>query len=270
MKTVLVVDDSQMMRRIVARAVSAGAEINLIEAENGQQALEILQKRPVDVLLLDLNMPVMGGEELLGLVSDMNQRPGHIVVITSTATASRKLRLMRLGAKQVLSKPFKPEKLFLELRPYLQPGRSSLDDEHLMWLDTAVTEAVAQIAFRMVEPCDHQARIRPPILRASVSLTGAWEGELVLILSERWCSLVSQEIIGQNTPNDFAGELANIVGGSILSRLEAQMADEIGLQTPNVRVVELGQVLPDRYYTLEDQDSMAVQWSLTPAVAAGA
>lgn len=111
---VLIVDDSVIIRKMVARNLDM-ADIELGEvhfAENGQEALEKLEQHWIDVVLADINMPVMNGEEF---VEAIRQRPEFadvlIVIVSTEANRQRLDRLVELGVSESLHKPFEPEAL---------------------------------------------------------------------------------------------------------------------------------------------------------------
>lgn len=111
---VLVVDDSPVLRAAIRKVAKlAGVEEDQIfEAGNGQEALEVLETVWIDLVLLDLNMPVMDGEEFAGRV---RQNPDladvAIVVVSTEANRERLDRMRALGTLEVLHKPFEPEDL---------------------------------------------------------------------------------------------------------------------------------------------------------------
>lgn len=111
---VLIVDDSPILRKAIKKVVKlAGLEEDRIhEAGNGQEALDILETVWIDLVLLDLNMPVMDGEQF---AQELRRRPdldGVAVVIVSTeANKDRLQRLRDLGVIESLHKPFEPEDL---------------------------------------------------------------------------------------------------------------------------------------------------------------
>lgn len=111
---ILIVDDSPLLRKAIKKVARlAGIEEDRIhEAGNGQEALEILEIVWIDVVLLDLNMPVMDGEQF---VQELRQRPdleGVAVVIVSTESNKDRLQRLRdLGVVETLRKPFEPEDL---------------------------------------------------------------------------------------------------------------------------------------------------------------
>src|SRR5579859_1466529 len=119
---VLIVDDSPVMRSFIRRVLAlSGFEVGeCMEAGNGQEALEQLAAGRVDVILTDINMPGMNGEELLrklGADGVLNTIPA--LVISTDATKERILRMLSLGAEGYMSKPFTPETLREELERVL-------------------------------------------------------------------------------------------------------------------------------------------------------
>jgi len=110
----LIVDDSPVMRSFLRRAItSAGIEVaQYCEAGNGAEALDLLEKQPVDLVLTDINMPVLDGA---GLVDRLRRNPKlqsiPVVVVSTDSTAPRMAELMQLGARGYLRKPFAPEQL---------------------------------------------------------------------------------------------------------------------------------------------------------------
>lgn len=112
--SVLIIDDSPILRRAIRKTVTmAGVpDAQIVEAGNGQEGLAALGKTPVGVVLLDLHMPVMDGEQFAQALSQMPQHKGIIVAVVSTESNQERLdRLRALGVKDFLSKPFEPEAL---------------------------------------------------------------------------------------------------------------------------------------------------------------
>src|ERR1051325_317052 len=111
---VLIVDDSPAMRSFVRRVMrSAGFELSTcFEAANGQEALGLLRQEWVDAILTDINMPVVDGEEFLRQLSeDEVLRSIPVIVISTDATRNRIDRMLALGARGYITKPFLPETL---------------------------------------------------------------------------------------------------------------------------------------------------------------
>jgi two-component system chemotaxis response regulator CheY len=117
---VLVVDDSNLVRRQVANALR-GANLQVVEAANGEQALEILSTQSIQLLVTDINMPHMDGIELL---NTMDERGLNVaaVVITNEGQV-RSLRLARAaGAIAWVTKPFDPATLARSIVRVLSEG----------------------------------------------------------------------------------------------------------------------------------------------------
>lgn len=111
---VLVVDDSPILRTAIRKVVRlAGIEDDRIhEAGNGREALDLLETVWVDLVLLDLNMPVMDGEQFAQEVRKNPDLADVAVVVVSTEGNLGRLQRMRdLGVVETLRKPFEPEDL---------------------------------------------------------------------------------------------------------------------------------------------------------------
>jgi len=115
-RTVLVVDDSVAVRRAVCLMLSGG-DYRCVEAEDGQQALDVLAEEKVDILLTDLNMPVMDGYGLIAKVRAMPaMRFTPVLVLTTEGREEVVSDLKRKGVTGVLQKPIDREQLLTALR----------------------------------------------------------------------------------------------------------------------------------------------------------
>jgi two-component system, chemotaxis family, chemotaxis protein CheY len=111
---VLVVDDSPAMRKMIRRVLDlSGIELGeCLEAGDGQQALDLLRTHWVDIVLTDINMPVMNGEQFLREISrDTLLESIPVMVISTDRTEARIERMKALGARDYVTKPFVPEAL---------------------------------------------------------------------------------------------------------------------------------------------------------------
>jgi two-component system chemotaxis response regulator CheY len=106
MRTCLVVDDSSVIRKI-ARAILEELDFRVVEAEDGEQALEICKRGLPDAVLLDWNMPVMDGYEFLG---NLRSLPGgdqpKVVFCTTENGIDHIARAIHGGANEYIMKPF--------------------------------------------------------------------------------------------------------------------------------------------------------------------
>ena len=121
-KTVLIVDDSNTMRKIVARALrQAGIDFDeILEAADGEIALGVLRENKVDVVLSDINMPNMNGLEFLKAKSEDDSIKDIPVVMISTETGADIIdEAKSYGAKGAVKKPFTPELINDTLGPLL-------------------------------------------------------------------------------------------------------------------------------------------------------
>lgn len=111
MRKILVVDDSVSMRQMVGFTLRQGG-FDVVEAEHGQAALDQLKTSVVDLIITDLNMPVMDG---ITLIQNVRQQPAMktkpILMLTTEGLASKKEQGKAAGATGWIVKPFDPEKL---------------------------------------------------------------------------------------------------------------------------------------------------------------
>ena len=111
MATILTVDDSPSVRQLV-RIVLEGAGYTVIEAENGQEGLTQATSTAVDLVITDLNMPVMDGLEFIRGLRAMPAVVGvPIVFLTTESNDAVKQEAKAAGATGWITKPFKPEQL---------------------------------------------------------------------------------------------------------------------------------------------------------------
>ncbi|RBL85478.1 response regulator [Streptomyces cavourensis] len=109
--TILVADDSATMRMIV-QATLTGAGWKVLTAGNGQEALEMARRHPVDLVVSDWNMPVMGGLELIqGLREQDQYLDVPVLVLTTEDDVDSKMAARDLGVCGWLSKPVDPDVL---------------------------------------------------------------------------------------------------------------------------------------------------------------
>ena len=117
---VLIVDDSPVMRTFIRRVMdTSGLDVSAcFQASDGEEALSVLAREWVDVILTDINMPKMNGEELLRSIESRNIGV-PVVVVTTDATTVRVNQMLTLGAKGYVTKPFSPEALREEMERVL-------------------------------------------------------------------------------------------------------------------------------------------------------
>jgi two-component system chemotaxis response regulator CheY len=111
---VLIIDDSPAMRKFIRRVLAlSGVEIGeCLDAGDGQEALNILRANWVDIVLTDINMPNMNGEQFMEkMAGDPLLSSIPVLVVSTDRSDARMKRMLGLGAKDYLTKPFLPEQL---------------------------------------------------------------------------------------------------------------------------------------------------------------
>lgn len=128
---ILIVDDSRTMRQVIKKALGlSGFKVGeCLEAGNGKEALEVLSRTWVDLILSDIHMPVMDGFGLLqALKEDENWHDLPVVMITTEANEERLQQAVALGAKGYIRKPFTPE----NIRSFLSRVMGDKDDASIL------------------------------------------------------------------------------------------------------------------------------------------
>jgi len=121
-RSILIVEDNEQMRNYLKEVLE---DYDITEAENGQEAIEILQHQSFDIIITDYMMPVLDGEGLVLKIKEQElQTP--IIVLTARSDQEGKLNMLRLGIDGYLNKPFIEEELHLMIKKSLQ----SLDTIH--------------------------------------------------------------------------------------------------------------------------------------------
>lgn len=118
----LIIDDSSVMRKIVERSLrQAGVDLEkVVEASNGADALTALRDNPVDLILCDINMPVMDGLEFVRQVHTVENAKGvPIVMITTEGSESHVVQALTAGARGYIRKPFTPDQVKDHVLPLL-------------------------------------------------------------------------------------------------------------------------------------------------------
>ncbi len=113
--TILIVDDSAMVRAALRRALPRHIVGAVQEAEDGRAALDACGRGLPDVIFLDLDMPVLDGFGVLNALKRLPHKPRVIVVSADVSRPTREM-LLSMGADVVLTKPWQPEELQCALR----------------------------------------------------------------------------------------------------------------------------------------------------------
>src|SRR5690349_17883432 len=126
MSTILVVDDSPTIRRMVRTALTGLDHVTFLEAGSGLEAIETLAVKPVTALILDLNMPDMHGLDVLRFLRSHDQyRDLPVLILTTRGDDASRSAAIQAGASAYMTKPFAPATLVDSIRELL-PSSTSL------------------------------------------------------------------------------------------------------------------------------------------------
>jgi adenylate cyclase len=172
----LVVDDIEDNRYTLTRRLNREGYTNLTTAANGREALELLQGKPIDLILLDIMMPDMNGYEVLErLKADPNLRHIPVIMISAVDEIESVIRCVELGAEDYLSKPFNPTLLRARVGASLE--RKRLHDQVraqaadlATWNQTLEKRVAEQLA--EIERMGRLKRFLSPQIAAAVLASG--------------------------------------------------------------------------------------------------
>ena len=120
-KTILIVDDSASLRQVVSIALR-GAGYNVVEASNGKDALGKLDGTKVNLIISDVNMPIMDG---ITFVKEVKKLPNYkftpIIMLTTEGSDDKKREGQMAGAKAWVVKPFQPEQMLKAVSMLVAP-----------------------------------------------------------------------------------------------------------------------------------------------------
>lgn len=228
---ILLVDDSATTRSIVGRTLRmSGLSLGEVhEAENGHQALDLLDRHWVDLVISDLNMPVMGGIDLIGrMKDDPLLRTVPVLVVTAEGNRRRIEGLKASGlVTGYLRKPCSPEQIHEAVHQALGIPDSvepRLVSEVLM----DVLGTYAYLYGDAVSPAE--LPVPPATISVGMSFTGSFSGRLTMVMPERLAAAVAANALGATADDvstrmggDAAAELLNIVCGRLLTVLSGEL-----------------------------------------------
>lgn len=120
MKKILIAEDSPTMRSLLVSTIESLEGYQIIEATSGFEALRLLPREEVNLIITDINMPDINGLELISYVrNNPNYRSIPLFIISTESSEKDLERGIALGADEYLVKPFNPERLLGLIRVYL-------------------------------------------------------------------------------------------------------------------------------------------------------
>ena len=123
---VLVVEDEQDIAALIAHTLQRGGDLEVESVGSGDAALETITARPPDLIILDLNLPVLGGLEVCRILrSRPNTAETPIIMLTARTTESDRVIGLDVGADDYITKPFSLRELAARVRAVMRRGRRS-------------------------------------------------------------------------------------------------------------------------------------------------
>jgi two-component system chemotaxis response regulator CheY len=116
----LVVEDSPPMRKMIVFALSRVRELSVVEADDGVEALRKIAQQSFDIIITDINMPILDGLKLVKrLRADENYKEVPIVIITTEGAEEDRQRALALGANAYITKPIQAPQVLSLVREIL-------------------------------------------------------------------------------------------------------------------------------------------------------
>jgi len=234
---ILIVDDSDIIRKMIARTLRlTGLEIGRIhEAGNGREALKLMGEHWIDIVLADINMPIMDGAQMVAAVrAERSIADTPIIVVSTEGSSERLAQLTAQGVAAWVRKPFTPEQIRDVIRDVIStwpsPPVASTVDESL----SLVAERFAFVFPDTVAPADLPAP-NGPLMLARISFTGAACGQLQLAASEELCSNLAAYMLGEDPGSpasldraaDALAEFVNMTCGQLTTHIEPDRVTDL-------------------------------------------
>ncbi|MGI6153269.1 MAG: response regulator transcription factor [Christensenellaceae bacterium] len=144
MANILVVDDNKNLRKLMKIHLNQ-AGFDVYEAEDGEEALEVIDETPIHLMVVDIMMPVMDGYELTGELRGANMSI-PVLMVTAKETIADKKRGFELGADDYMVKPVDMDELVLRVNALLR--RAQIVSEHKMTIGSVVLDSDAMAVIR--------------------------------------------------------------------------------------------------------------------------
>ena len=227
---VLVTDDSQIVRQVIIKTLSvAGVDTNEIyQAGDGKEALALLDEKQIDLVISDLNMPVMNGIEMFErMQKNEATKKIPVIVVTTEGSQTRIDELKAQGIKGYIRKPFTPE----QIREVVDEVLAAQDtgpqfEEELCDVFTTVADTMAYM-FAERATADELPDSVDDAVESMISFSGPQNGSMLLALPKEMCvELAASALgVGRDDPDiaekgiDAVKEMLNVICGNMLTRI---------------------------------------------------
>lgn len=235
---VLVVDDSETTRSIIAKALRhADVELgDVLFAGDGLEALEALKDNWIDIVFADLNMPNLSGVEMVERMAESDLLASVPVVIVSTEGRQERIdALLARGVAAYLRKPFAPEQVARIANDLLGVEKLEVEGRRL---EEAFFGAIEGFAMLVAEPLDEDPGAPERALESRMRITGARaEAEVVVVTSEQGGAAIAEAALGEcedDSTQDALRELLNVLAGHLV---DSMPGGPYALQLPESRAI---------------------------------
>ncbi|MHB9004111.1 MAG: response regulator [Coriobacteriia bacterium] len=247
---VLVVDDSDVIRTMILKTLRL-ADVPVgtaFEAGNGKEALDIIGSNWVDLVLADINMPIMDGLDMLRrLRADERHIELPVIVVTTEGSTARIAELEAAGVSAYVRKPFTPETIrnvVDSVTSELSAGETALDE-----LLTSFTDVLGRFVMMDGSPADDEfpnaVHEDGDLLQASMTFRGGVTGAITIAAPLSACLEMAGNAIGVDASSalalekagDALGEVLNMTAGSLVLSLEPEIQTD--LTPPTVLGIDL-------------------------------
>lgn len=152
MNTVLLCDDELMNRKVASKILNKEG-FNVLEAQNGKEAIEILNANKIDLILMDLMMPVMDGYEAIGIIkNDENLSTIPLIIISALSDKEAINKGLKLGANEYLTKPYDIIEFGLRVKNAIKLGAyQNMLKDHKKILEQEVSKKTKELQEALAE-----------------------------------------------------------------------------------------------------------------------
>ena len=204
-KNILIVED-EFRIRFLLRDYFNNEEFNVFEAENGAEALDIFKDNKIDLIILDIMMPVMDGLTTLEKIREVSTLP--VILLTAKSQEEDKLQGYDFGADDYVTKPFSPKVLVAKVKALLKRTRNDIDSS---------TQDYGGIS---INKLSHEVKVNDNILSLSPK-----EYELLIYLMNNESIALSRDNILDNVWGlDYYGDIRTV--DTNIKRLREKLGDK--------------------------------------------
>jgi len=209
-RTLLIVEDEVRLRQVIADYFIQ-ANWQVIQAENGREAIDLMEEHAIDLVIMDILMPVMDGWELCKVIRRESNVP--IIMLTSKSEDEDKLRGYEIGSDDYIGKPFSPKVLVAKANILLDRSEGFVSSSDTVLKGTQLS----------INRLSHEVKVKG----VPVSL-GPKEFDILLYLIKNRGIVLSREtILNQVWGYHFDGDIR--VVDTQIKRLRAKIGDEASL-----------------------------------------